>query len=234
MNISAKNIIEIQEVYKYLEIKDEFDDIKFKELVLSLIEEVENTINPRYTYKIYSVSHYENSLLLLEDNLLLSGRSIKNHLDSSEKAILMAATLGIEAENLVHRKSKSSITSGIILDAILTSAIERICDIAQDNITKTPELSGYFFNSRFSPGYGDLPLNLQPKILNALNSYKTIGLTCTEDHILIPRKSVTAIFGAFKNIKIAQSTSCEICIFNNKCEKQKKGLYCGNIRGLKK
>jgi cobalamin-dependent methionine synthase I len=47
---------------------------------------------------------------------------------------------------------------------------------------------------RYSPGYGDWNLDVQPEILATLDSGR-IRLTSNISHILIPEKSVTAIIG---------------------------------------
>ena len=48
--------------------------------------------------------------------------------------------------------------------------------------------------TRFSPGYGDLSLALQPAILSLLDG-ASLGVSATVDHMLIPEKSVFAIQG---------------------------------------
>ena len=48
---------------------------------------------------------------------------------------------------------------------------------------------------RFSPGYGDLPLQAQRAIFDALQCHKEIGLYLNESLLMSPTKSVTAIVG---------------------------------------
>ncbi|MBQ4346729.1 MAG: 5-methyltetrahydrofolate--homocysteine methyltransferase, partial [Oscillospiraceae bacterium] len=52
-----------------------------------------------------------------------------------------------------------------------------------------------FVTQRFSPGYGDLPLHTQPILLRMLDAGRTLGITATAQHILLPQKSVTAVLG---------------------------------------
>jgi cobalamin-dependent methionine synthase I len=54
-------------------------------------------------------------------------------------------------------------------------------------------------NRRFSPGYGDLPLNVQAKFLEIMQASKKLGIYLNESDLMIPRKSVTAILGVFEN-----------------------------------
>ena len=48
---------------------------------------------------------------------------------------------------------------------------------------------------RFSPGYGDLPINMQKDIFAALDCPRKIGLSLNESLLMSPSKSVTAIIG---------------------------------------
>jgi cobalamin-dependent methionine synthase I len=53
----------------------------------------------------------------------------------------------------------------------------------------------YRLVSRYSPGYGDLPLEMQREIIRALDCGRTIGVTLTESLLMQPSKSVTAVIG---------------------------------------
>ena len=48
---------------------------------------------------------------------------------------------------------------------------------------------------RYSPGYGDLPLSVQPALLDALDAGRRLGVTLTESLLMVPMKSVTAVVG---------------------------------------
>ena len=50
---------------------------------------------------------------------------------------------------------------------------------------------------RFSPGYGDLSMNVTEDIITILNATKRIGLSVTRSLMMSPVKSVTAIAGLF-------------------------------------
>jgi cobalamin-dependent methionine synthase I len=63
------------------------------------------------------------------------------------------------------------------------------------------EISGSFgsLTRRFSPGYGDLPLEFQKTVFLLLNPEKYIGLTLSESLLMTPIKSVSAIIGIHKS-----------------------------------
>lgn len=64
---------------------------------------------------------------------------------------------------------------------------------------------GYGMRWRFSPGYGDWPLEQQPELIR-VTKCESIGITLSESKMLVPRKSVTAIIGLYKEVKGAEET----------------------------
>ncbi len=117
--------------------------------------------------------------------------SLKNHLKNCNKVILMAATIGIEADRAIVRASVKSPLHALILDAFGTEAIEQVCDRFSDELKQSHE----YVTSRFSPGYGDLSLDYQKEIVNILDTNRKIGLTLNDSLLMSPTKSVTAIIG---------------------------------------
>ena len=92
-----------------------------------------------------------------------------------------------------------------------------VCDRAQDEIFEIAEKEGYKITPRFSPGYGDMPINLQSKIIKITNAQKLINLTATSDCVLIPTKSVTAFLGFTKENITSCTNKCLLCNFRDKC-----------------
>lgn len=69
---------------------------------------------------------------------------------------------------------------------------------------------------RFSPGYGDWPLDSQAEMLR-LATASQIGLNLTSSLMLTPRKSVTAIIGLIPKNKDTEpeKQSCKYCPKSN-------------------
>ena len=57
---------------------------------------------------------------------------------------------------------------------------------------------GWGLRPRFSPGYGDFPLEYQRELLGVLDAAKRIGLTLTDSLLMAPSKSVTAVIGVYE------------------------------------
>ena len=83
--------------------------------------------------------------------------------------------------------------------------------MCQKNIEKEAAKDGLFVRPRYSPGYGDLSLDVQSSFLKALNAQKTIGLFLSEGGIMQPEKSVTALMGLSHIRTGCVTEGCEAC-----------------------
>ena len=111
-------------------------------------------------------------------------------LSSSPEAIVFAATVGIGVDKLIARASVTSPHDALLYQAIGAERIEALCDRFCRDIA-----SGKPHTFRYSPGYGDLPLEIQKDLFSLLDCPRRIGLTLNDSLLMSPSKSVTAIFG---------------------------------------
>ena len=121
----------------------------------------------------------------------VKSRSLAKLLFTSTHAVIFAATVGVNIDRLAARYTSLSPSRALLLDALGTERVESLADLFCE------ELSGEFstVTARFSPGYGDLPLEFQKDIFSILDCPRKIGLTLNDSLIMSPRKSVTAIVG---------------------------------------
>lgn len=124
-------------------------------------------------------------------------RSLCKRLEDCDRAIVFCATVGVELDRLIARYSRISPARAVMLDAIGTERIEALCDVLEAQIKSEREGTGGIA-SRFSPGYGDLPLDFQRPLITALEASKRIGVALNESLLMSPSKSVTAIIGLKK------------------------------------
>lgn len=117
-------------------------------------------------------------------------RDLARNLSDCNEAFILAVTLGYGADRLIKKLASSSGAEHFLTDALASAFAEAACDYAESRI-KGNELT----RRRFSPGYGDFPLAVQPSLLSYLNSTRLLGITLTDALIMTPSKSVTAIIG---------------------------------------
>lgn len=218
-------MIDKSEVLRYLKIKKQ-PDPETDRLIDQCIKECEEKAAPKHIYKICELSF--NKTGVVAGGFQLPGEDIKNHLSGCSKAVLMAATLGIGIDSLINFYSVRDIGRSIVLDACATALIESVCDECEEIIKLRVEKSDINITTRYSPGYGDLPIEIQQNFINVLDTPRKIGLYCNQNSILIPRKSVTAIIGLGEKTRDfgAGKNGCNNCNLARDCSYRKDG-QCG-------
>ncbi len=181
-------------------------------------------LRPRWAWREFSLA-FEEGGVRLAGGLLLPGEDLKNHLAGCGRAAVFCATLGAGADGLIRRLEREDMALALAVDCAAAAAAEQVCDrIELELREKFPDC---FFPFRYSPGYGDLPLCVQNELLDLLDAPRRVGLTATPSHILIPRKSVTAILGVAEREIERKKRSCLGCPARESCQYRKTGGHCG-------
>jgi len=204
------------EVLRYLGRRGQETPEELDSLVDECIALTKETAYFRQAHLAFPITSCGNGITLAGAELLLKGKDIARHLSGCGKAVLLAATLGAEVDALINKWKYADITRSFVLDACATQLIEEFCGNLQRQIWEEAAASNLEATWRFSPGYGDFPLDIQPHILEALNAVRKIGLTCTDHYILLPRKSITAIIGLGKKTGLC-AHGCSSCDMHDTC-----------------
>ena len=155
----------------------------------------------------------------------LQGKKIGQHLAGCEKVIALSATVGEDIEeDITRRFSSGEYSSAVLMDAAATAAVEQLADGMEKAISPKMAAQGFLLKWRFSPGYGDWPLEQQPELIR-LAKAEQIGVKLTTSMMLTPRKSITALIGLYR--KQENSTAehspqgCAACTQKN-CPSRRK------------
>ena len=87
---------------------------------------------------------------------------------------------------------------------------------------------GTYLTGRFSPGYGDWDIAVQPLVAAALDTARRAGLCVTDTNLMTPRKSVTAILGVSGHPVKGHLAGCGHCVLRTRCEYRKRGKTCAS------
>ena len=120
-------------------------------------------------------------------------KSLARRLEGCQAILLFACTAGAEMDRLIARGKLLSPVRGLLLHAIGAQQVEGACDKLCAALAA--EFPGWELTERFSPGFGDLPLELQRQLTQALDCPRTLGISLGESLLMTPSKSVTAIIG---------------------------------------
>ncbi|MBR4096229.1 MAG: methionine synthase [Oscillospiraceae bacterium] len=218
------NEINRTEAFRYLGIKGTPDNA-----TLQLADACEKMLlaemTPKFCWSYTEISDcQDNSVSLSGYTLSLDGNDISAHLEGCSGAVLLAATLGNNVDMLLRKTQTLDMAKAVILDAMASAAIERVCDEAEKEISA--RLENKHFTWRFSPGYGDFPIAVQKDFLTVLNAQKVIGLCASQSGMLTPTKSVTAVIGVHEKSVQQQKHSCESCNMRDRCNYRKTGGTC--------
>ncbi len=122
-------------------------------------------------------------------------KSLAKNLCGCECVILFCATVGLALDRLISKYSKLSPSRALIFQAFGTERIEALCDVFCREIAAEKNRKA---RPRYSPGYGDIPLDTQKDILSFLETNRNIAVFLNESMLMSPSKSVTAFMGLCK------------------------------------
>lgn len=214
------------EAIRYLGANNQRMDKGLEELLDSCIDEIKQIATPLYVYRTFKIEEGTDEVRLVNQGLSLKGSSIVKHLKDSIECVIIAATLGIEVDRIIKKHQVTSLTRGVLLDACASAAIEGLCDEVEVEIRNQSFIKGLSLTSRFSPGYGDFPLENQSSIIQSLAADRRIGLMTTEENLLLPRKSVTAIIGLSRIQSVEKMVGCGGCNSKEYCRYRREEKSC--------
>ena len=153
-------------------------------------------IEPRTSWELYD---YDCKGQIIKSNppVYIKGEKAGAHLRGAAKIICIAATIGSTLTDTANSYfQKGEYTHGLLLDAAATTAVEQTADALERVLTPKAAAKGYKMHWRYSPGYGDWPIEAQADILPLCHG-EQIGIRLTEAKMLSPVKSITAVIGLY-------------------------------------
>ena len=154
------------------------------------IKEIYQIASPKAVYLESEIEFLDDDMVKF-DFMTVKSHSLTVNLKRCKRAIVFSATLGIEVDRAIEKYSKILQSKAAVYHAVGSALIEAFCNYVDDALTENVRKS----TRRFSPGYGDLPLECQRDILKALDAERKIGIILSDSLLMSPSKSVTAIIG---------------------------------------
>ncbi len=182
----AELALDIRQMFGYMSCPQSKASPELRDLVEEVAALARKAVVPKACYCRLPVTITEDSICF-GGLLQTKSQSLSRHLARCSQAYLFCATIGpgIDRQITANRLSPAR---AVAWDAAGTTLVEQWCD----------DLCAYFGGeqrSRFSPGYGDLPLTLQQPLLELLDAQRKVGVCMTDSLLMTPTKSVTAIVG---------------------------------------
>lgn len=204
------------EIYRYMGIKN-IEEVSetIKQRVTELLCLAKELSDFKYVYKKFDIISFTETDLDL-GILKLKSKDLRKNLEGCKELIIFVATLGMEYEKKLQFFSASEPSDALIFQAIGTELLENYCDFFTKEVFLKDYPAHFSLKPRFSPGYGDLSLDVQKDIFRILKPEKSIGAYLTGSHMMVPSKTVSAIVGITdkprhneKGCAFCKKTDCE-------------------------
>lgn len=198
------------ETLRYLGYRGQEIDQQTQKLLDEVILEIERDSLPKSVYQEYPCQVKGNQIAV--GHLTITSTNLAKNLKGCEYVVLLAATIGRAADFMIKKYSVANIAKAAVTQAAGAACIESYVDEVEAVIRQEAMKRGMYLRPRFSPGYGDFPLEYQKDIFEILECSKRIGVTLTEGNLMMPSKSVTALIGlTTKERESCQMKTCMQC-----------------------
>ncbi len=199
-----------REIYRYAGIMGVSDDISdsLSCLVSDVISECKDSFSYRVCYRRLPLSKIDKGLLY---PFSAESLDLLKCLSDSDECIMLAATVGHDIDRLITKYQRFEPSRALIMQAYGAERVESLLDVFCAEMEKEMEKEGLHLTPRYSPGYGDLSLEVQKDFFRILDISHQIGISLGDSLLMRPSKSVTAIAGITKKCISKDVNKCSIC-----------------------
>jgi len=217
--------LNLSEALRYLGVRGAPPEELWEEAA-AVADKLTRTVRPRYVYRVFPVSHAPEGEVLGGSGVTLTGDTARRMLAGCGQAALLLCTLGAAFEALLRAEQARDMARAVLLDACGSAWVEAGCGEAERELAG--RFPGLYLTDRFSPGYGDLPLSLQPALCAVLDGRRRLGVQVTESLLMNPTKSVTAVIGLADRPQAARIRGCGYCSMAESCPLRRGGKTCAD------
>ena len=179
--------VDRNEVLRYARVaKNSFE---MEKILDECITEAEKHLVYKTCYSFFDIKIEENEIDL--GFARTSSKSLIKAFNGCDRIVPFCATIGSGIDRLIAKSTVVSPARAVVLQALGSERVEALCD----------EFCSYIAEEvgectrRFSPGYGDLPLEIQRDVFASLDPTRRIGVDLGDNLFMQPSKTVTAIIG---------------------------------------
>lgn len=174
------------------------------EILLKLANDVAGEVDKSACVK-FKVCYRILPVDFIADNVMdfgvirITSSDLAKCIGGCKKAVFLAATIGQDIDRIIRKYNRTDSARALFMQGIGAERVETMLD---DFCARFPmfmkedtgvEIAGV--TARFSPGYGDLALTIQPEFLRIIDANRKIGIAINDSLLMSPSKSVTAIMG---------------------------------------
>ena len=133
--------------------------------------------------------------IVVKGGFSFNSELLSSFIKDAKEVLFMGATAGADVIKVIQDKKEDNLTKKVVFDAVASEVANLSLGWIQEYFNRELKREKKQITpNRISCGYGDFALESQKKIYDMLD-LKKIGVSITENFILIPEKSVTAVCG---------------------------------------
>jgi cobalamin-dependent methionine synthase-like protein len=164
-------------------------------LIDDVMKRGRSLLAPKAVYREITVGTAGPGAILFGETWKTESRSVHERFAACRLAVVFAATVGPAVESWGRDLSDSGeMTKGLLADAFGSSAATALGVALEQVVARRFAEKDLEATRRYAPGYGDWPLADQAPLFSLLDASR-IGMTLTEDHLMIPAKSISGVIG---------------------------------------
>jgi hypothetical protein len=192
------------------------DDCEPSPRIANLISEyaqlAQQLIKPSYSYVIRNVDMVRKRDVFIGDLVMFRSYVIARLLEQCKQVGAFLVTIGDELE----KKATCLADDGLILesytlDAIGSSAVEKVAELVETEIKKRVSAQGLCISRRFSPGYCDWSIRQQKELFRMIDG-DSVGVRLTTGYLMLPQKTISGIVGIGPScVDIETYNPCRTC-----------------------
>jgi len=193
---------------------------EIKQLLHDLLAKAKqaNLVAPAIAVEFHKIGPFRQRLKQAIGNAGGHGSRFSLILTSAREIAVAVGTIGHHLENksAQYTGSKEPLKA-LIIDSIGSAAIDSLSQQACQYIGRKASSQGYQASSPLSPGMPGLPLSAQTDLFRLLPT-EQIGVSLNSGQMMVPRKSISMLFGLGPNMPTwSQTEVCADCSLKKDC-----------------
>jgi hypothetical protein len=185
------------------------------------LHEALEMLQPTFWCKTVDIEHIRRPRVTLSSDIAftLTSDVLCRALAPCQQAVCFICSIGPRLEDRVAvLMGRGETLRASILDAVGSEAAERIADYVEAMVKREAESVGANVTLRYSPGYCDWDIT-QQRILFKVFDSDAVSVSLTEECLMIPQKSVSAIVGVgWGDRRLIAISPCRPCEKKGDCD----------------
>jgi hypothetical protein len=154
-------------------------------------------MSPRLLFIKEPIKRVEGGRVYLRGGIRLKSPKLSRTLRDSEEVICFVTTIGREIDFEINRMMRQGrLSEAFIMDALGSVAVESVAEQFHQRMERGYGENDKAVTLRFSPGYCDWPIEEQRRLFELFGS-NTAGIELKDSCLMMPRKSISAVFGVY-------------------------------------